>query len=301
MSTEAADGLAPIEEPVETPVEETTTAAETHEEQTEDEKVEGAVEFKPGEKYVPLSAVIEARKSAKEAKERLKELEPASQEAQQLRQYLNDVKPYIEFLRANPDFLTRTAQPQAKQEPQVDAEAEETARDLELYTKDGTLDVAKARRILDRTAGVARQSAEKIAAQTTEPVAKMVESQKVLGVLHQLQQERDGDGQGLTVQAVNALAQDLVQTLGQEGARRFIAQDGSYTLLKNMAFGKQATLPKRAKVAPPAHDPLATERAGGRTDDVVVSTQHLGRLGISQDKYTDSAKRFKPGGFNSLE
>jgi hypothetical protein len=300
MSTET-DGLAPLEEAqVEEPVEPAAVGDETHAQETDDDKVEGAVEFKPGEKYVPLSAVIEARKTAKEAKERLKELEPASQEAAQLRQWINENKAYIDFIRTNPDFMRQPAAPQ-KTEPQHDAEAEEVARDLELYTKDGTLDIAKGRRIIDRNVKTAREAAEHAAQSVTAPINRQVESHAVMGVLQRLQMEKDGDGQPIDVRAVNALAEDLVKSLGQDGARRFIAQDGSYDILTNMAWGKHAKLPKKGRVAPPAHDPLPTERAGGRTEDVVVSTQHLGKLGMKEESYKASAKKFRPGQFNSLE
>lgn len=301
MSTET-DGLAPVAEAqVEPPVEEQPQADETQQAAAEDEPIEGAVEFTPGTKYVPLSAVTTARREAKELKAERDTLKAQAERAAQLEAELAQARPYAEFFKVNPHLLQQPAQPMRQPEPQHDAEAEEYARNLDLYAKDGTPDIAKARKILDVNARIARESAQTVAAQTTEPVARMVESQKVLGVVRSLQMEKDADGNTISEAAVNALAQDLVSTLGQAGARQFMAQDGSYNLLKNMAFGKQATLPKRAKVAPPAGDPLVTERAGGKAEDIVVSTQHLGKLGLSEERYKDSAKRFKPGQFNSLE
>ena len=286
----------------EAPQEQPTEQATTEQEPEEDaDLTAGAVEFKPGEKYVSIGAVKGERAKRKEAEARLRELEPLSQEAQQLREYVNQAKPYIEFLKANPQFLQPQQTAQAPLTPQEDTEAIEYARDFDLYDKNGQPDVARARRIIDRTLSKAEKRAEEAAAKVTGPVAEQIESQAVVGVLQQLGQEKDGDGNPINVAAINTLAQDLVKTLGQKGARAFLANPASYPILQNMAWGAHAKIPKKATVQPPANPPLHSERAGGKGEDVTVSTQHLGRLGLKEEHYKDAAKRFKPGGYNSLE
>jgi len=285
----------------ETPVEQAAVA----EPETDDEIQEvGAFEIKPGVAYVEKDKVDKVRQTLGTKigtlERRLKELEPASQEAAQLRQYIAEAKPYIEFLKNNPHLLQPQAAP-APQAPQVDTEAEEYARDFDLYDKQGQLDVGKARRILDKNAKSAREAAAEAAQSVTGPVAETLESHAVLGVIQQLYQEKDADNNPINPVAIKAVSETLVNTLGQKGARAFLANPQSYGVLQQMAWGAHAKIPKKATVKPPAHDPLVTERAGGRGEDVTVSTQHLGRLGLSEDKYKAAARNFKPGQFNALE
>lgn len=255
-----------------------------------------AIEIPTG-KVVPLSALLETRQTVKDLKKQLADLEPASAEAAQLRQYLHEAKPYIEFLKNNPQLLTPQAQPQRQPEPTDDIEAVDYAKEFDLYTADGKPDVTRARRIIEKQTKIALAAAQ----QATAPIAHQTESNKVSTVLQALSQEKDGEGNPVNPAAINAVAQDLVQKLGQAGARRFLATDESYDLVANMVWGKHAKMPRKKMPAAPEHPPLETERAGGGSGEIVIDSRRLHALGMTEKAYKETAKGFKPNSYNELE
>lgn len=114
---------------------------------------DGLIEtVKVGEqKMVPVGELINYRKQAREAK-RANEL--IQQQMTTLQAQLQEVRPYVEKLR-EPGVLDRLKQgthatPAAAEQPADDQEAKDTAEDMGFYTTDGQLDVARARRVLDR-------------------------------------------------------------------------------------------------------------------------------------------------------
>lgn len=113
-----------------------------------EQEPEGTVET-AGEKMVPLRTLIEERR-AKQA------LKVKADQFDQVSGYVHQVRPYIDFLQANPDLMNQTRQTRSDAAPveAVDDAALELASTLDLYTADGKPDVARAQKIIkfiDRT------------------------------------------------------------------------------------------------------------------------------------------------------
>lgn len=95
------------------------------------------------QKMVPLSALISERDKGKDLKTRADQFD-------QLSGYVSQVKPYIEFLQANPDLMTRATAPAPTPAavPEHDPVAEQLAKTLDLYTPDGKPDIARAKTLV---------------------------------------------------------------------------------------------------------------------------------------------------------
>src|SRR5262247_1797426 len=85
-------------------------AAPPQEAPPEDPDEQESVEIQGG-KYVPLSALKTVRQENKSLKEK-------AQQADQLANYYNETKPYVEFLRNNPDLLKPRQQAPAQPQTQ---------------------------------------------------------------------------------------------------------------------------------------------------------------------------------------
>lgn len=134
----------------------------------DDAEPEGTVAGEGGTKLVPLAAVREARRIAKESKASLAtlqaELEAARQKAakfDELHTYVDQARPIIEAVRSRPDLVKAAKEPPpaAKAGPLSEADAVEFAKDLDLYKSDGTPDVDRAQRLAARQAALSEQSA----------------------------------------------------------------------------------------------------------------------------------------------
>jgi len=92
-----------------------------------------------GKKFVPVAALIGERKQRQAFQEKAARVD-------ELEQFAREAKPYVEFLKANPDLLKSkdSAPPAAGAAPPADAQAELLAKTLDLYTADGKPDLSRA-------------------------------------------------------------------------------------------------------------------------------------------------------------
>jgi len=262
---------------------------------TDEPDIPDAVEIKPGEKYVPVSAL-------KAVREELKTLKPAAEKAAQLEAALADARPYVEFLKAHPELLRPQQQPQApvkEPDPQDDPTLVELAKTLDLYdASTGKPDTTRAAKIRDLT----RKEAEAIADQRIAPVTQQTHQQQLQANLQWMANLKDADGRPLEGTFINSTIKAIYGALPEKEALRILADPHVAEVVGYTALGRQAASKKSAP-KPPENPPLHVETAGGGTGIVLNdATKKLARsVGLSEQKFIETAKRFKPGQYSPLE
>lgn len=244
------------------------------------------------------SALIASKRSERAAQRRIKELEPLAASATDIGRQLDNVRPIINAVTANPKLLaeamriangegTRTSTATAEQ-PDHDEEAIGHAEDYGMYLGDGvTPDAARARRALNRIAGITgRQTDERI-----RPLAGVTLGQKAEANLREAAAEVDEDGIPFaTLESIREVASQMPQQL--------LADPHVKTLVLNAAAG----IDRRKKRTPKAPDePLYLERqGGGRRQTPTYSAeerQAMAAVGLTEDDMKKtSAKIDKAGG-----
>jgi hypothetical protein len=121
-----------------------------------------------GQKYVPVAALIAERAEKKTLKEQAQRASVLEQENAQMR-------PYAQFLAAHPELMNpQPRQAPAPQQPVVDAEALQYAKELDLYKADGNPDIEKAQRLI----ALQDQRAARKATEAVQPYAQSIEQQQ---------------------------------------------------------------------------------------------------------------------------
>jgi len=251
-----------------------------------------AVADAAGQKYVPLPAL-------KAVREELKTLKPLAERAQQLEAYVNDVRPYVEFLKNHPQLLQPQQPAQAPQAPQADPTLVELARTLELYDpQTGQPDVKRAEVIRNLT----RQEAQAIAQSAIAPVQARTYEQQAASNLAAIVGTTDADGRPLEQRYVMDTVRTITASLPREEALRVLADANVANLITLTALGLQARS-KKTGPAPPSAPPLHVESPGGGSQFVMSEdSRKLARLaGIPEQDYAERAKKFQPGRANVLE
>lgn len=257
----------------------------------DDAEPEGVQEVS-GRRMVDVSVVAAERKRARESTERKireTEIAPLKQKADKadaLQQALDAIKPQIDQLRQ------QYAPPQP-QEPQIsDADAEQEARDLQLYKPDSTLDVATAKKIIARRRNETQQAATEAARAVAEPLqaetAKTASRQNFAAMCSL----KDADGNPLVDPKV--LAQEWVTLPADLTQHQQVAE----TVL-NAAIGKMARAGKRP-VRTPEREPVYSESPGGRAVNQAVLTENAKKLGLTKTDLESSAKTFVPGNVSEI-
>ena len=139
----------------------TTVAADTPEpttvapaaaapEAAEPEAQEHAYTDQRGQSVVPVGVFLEAKRTAKAAEAKAKE---AGERAEKLEEWAKQWSPYLTALSNQPELLQaalKGTKPSsaATDQPAGDPEAEQLAREMDLYTAQGTPDTARAQRML---------------------------------------------------------------------------------------------------------------------------------------------------------
>jgi hypothetical protein len=256
-----------------------------------------AVEISPGIKMVPVSAVIALRKELKAAK-------PLADKATALESELNQLRPYAEFVRANPQLLERqqpVAPPQTP--PSQDPELITYARRLDLYDAQGQPDVTRAAEIRD----MVRKDAAMAAAEMVRPVVNQTHEERAAANLNSVLGQKDAHGRPIAADTVKAVVGQLASGLrghpnAQAELSRLLADPQVIQLVADRAFAEQSRSGRPAPQAPltPA---LEVESAGGSGSIVLGdgSRRLMKDAGISEKDAVESAKRYRPGRANVLE
>lgn len=249
----------------------------------------GAVDVQGG-KYVPLAAVLAEREKAKQFKDKADAYD-------QTVHYVQSVRPYIDFLQANPDLMTRTTQqtapsPVTTTQP-VDDQAEELARTLDLYTADGQPDVKRAQKIRTMVKTEAQSEAEA----QLRPLQDSSIRERAQHNYHRALVTKAPDGRTPDRQVLDALwsRTDPKVTSTEEGA----------TAVVMLAMGMGAFTGQVAPPQPAASPALVTETPGsrqpGRPSLTALDEKIAGIRGRSADDWGKLTRTFSAGRPNVLE
>lgn len=263
-------------------------AGDAQQAQAPEEEPEGTEDIEGKGKMVPLSALQAMRKE-------LKDLKPKADKAANMEKYVNESKPYIEFLKNNPHLLQQQQAPPApaQEAPSAtDEEAEEYARDLDLYTQDGKLDMTRARRRIDRD----RARFQKEAQSVIQPLREQSMIQRAEANLLTASQTKDAMGRPLEEKYLAQTVQQITGNLSREKAIEVLADPNVANLLAQQAAVAQFQDKPHTPVEKPG-EPLYVEgQGGGHQYAMSEDERRLARAaGISEKNWTASAKKFQPG------
>lgn len=277
-------------DPVEAPPQE--TAAETPPDPSEQEP-EGTTDV-GGQKHVPLSHLIEARREKQAFKQKAEQYDS-------MVAYVNEAKPYIEFLRNNPNLLTRT-QEQTQPTPVTttqpsDEKAEQLARTLDLYTSDGKPDVKRAQTIRQMVKDEATEQADA----KVKPLQESTIRERAGFMYQRALATPLPNGQKLDKGKFDAIwsRAPLAQLATEEGAAFILASAVGFDVLSgNLKAGTQTT-------TQPLPPPLHTESPGNRTPQAQRVSGLEERIaktrGVSLKQHSELVKGFTAQQTNTLE
>jgi hypothetical protein len=238
-----------------------------------------------GQKYVPLAAVIAERKEKQALKER-------AGRADQLEQTVNEMRPYVEFLRQNQGLMQRQPAAPAPAQPDADPAVEQLARTLDLYTPEGKPDLTRAGAIRQMMSESARQAA----ADAVRPVRAQSDQERS-AYNYRMAMTSAPEGVDVDKGALTTFWQALPPDL--------TADPNVAMLVTLLAAGASSLKGKPAKVVPPANPPLQTEAAGGnqpaRRALSGIERSVAKERGLTEEAYHKLASGFTPGRTNVLE
>jgi hypothetical protein len=202
---------------------------------------------------------------------------------------LTEITPYVEAIKANPKLIdavqqqTRPSAPQTIQ-PEDDAEAIDWAQDNGLITAQGELDVARARRQLNRLDAIAEKKAQAVVAPFRQNDAQRA-----------TEQNREA-ARRVTLPGGSRLASDesINEAYGMlRDAPELTANPQVAALMPLLAAGldvaKGRRLPQGGRVDMP--DPLYTEPAGGSRRVAAIPTETsriLAKVGVSEKEFSSA-------------
>lgn len=271
-----------------------------------------AVTDASGRKLVPIEALHQTRQELKAAKQLVAQVEglkEAAAKGQELEGFIDNIRPLLARLRARPDIVAAVMGPQQGpppgpqspyQQPQDPGEAilpkhdaEDLARTLELYTPEGSPDIARARKL----ALVMRRTGGEEALRATAPLTQNM-AQGQSGTLRQ-QYASIKDKHGRTVN------QQVLQQMWNIVPAELVAQDPNVAGVLYYAAKGYAAHHGLEDAMPAPRAPLVSEPSGGRAP-VTTTLTDLDRamqraMQVSEKQYTEASGRYKPGAINVLE
>lgn len=277
-------------DPIETAPQETAPAEVSPPDPTEQEP-EGTTEV-AGQKHVPLGTLIAERREKATFKQKAEQFD-------QMVGYVNSVKPYIEFLQANPNLMTRTQQetqptPVTTTQP-VDEKAETLARTLDLYTAEGKPDVKRAQAIRSMIKDEANEQAEA----KVKPLQDSTTRERAGFMYQRALATPLPEGVTLDRGKLDAIwsrtAPEILAT--EQGAAGVLAMAVGFDVLTGNY--------KKTTTTQPLPPPIHTEGSGTRTPNLAPMTgleERVAKLrGMSAKDYAATIKGFNPRQTNTLE
>jgi hypothetical protein len=249
---------------------------------------DGAIE-QGGQVMVPLAAL-------KAEREQVKTLKGKAAQADQMTQWVNQARPYIDFLQANPDLMKQREQTAPVAAPAVPAQEDpaalDLARTLDLYTPEGQPDAKRALKLMNTVETLAERKAQAI----VKPVQDQSLQEKALANFHQAASSQLPNGQ-----TVN---RDVLWQIWSGGDPRVLSTPQGAAAAVALAYGMQH-MQQAPAIAPPSQPPVVTESFGSRIPGAKPLTEMDQRViqirGMDPKKYAEHAKAFKPGETNTLE
>lgn len=271
----------------------------------DDSEHEGAVDVQ-GRRMVDVSVLSAERKRIREATEKAvrealaREHEPVKQkadEADRLRQALNEAQPYVEHLRQHPELL-QAPKPTSLEDQVSDEEAIAEARDLELYNQQtGQPDVARAKRIIARRRQEAQVAAQQAAQAAVGPITSQTAQQTSERNYALMASVPDEDLR--IVPDANRLKARWDSVPNELTQHPDVAK-----LVRDLAVLDTFRDMMRNRVQAPPRAPIVSEPAGGRSGPQYEMDRMAKNLanhaGMSNKAFSDSAKKYVPGEVNIL-
>lgn len=270
-------------------------------EETEEEPA-GTITASENVKFVPFGAVKEERLKRQEAtkaveamKAQLAEAQAKAEQWDRMRPAVEQAMPLIDKLRGRADILAQLDKPPSAPEapagPLSAQEAIDYAKDLDLYTADGQLDVNKAQRLATRQEAIAAKQAQRMVA----PYEADKVSQQSAQVRAQIASIKDANGETVPQAVLDMIWNSVPPELSSK------PEVGS--ILYYAARGYAA---HHAKNGPPMPSPVVpTEGLGGSRAAApslsAIEERVRKAAGMSTKDFTASAGRFKPGERTVLE
>lgn len=230
----------------------------------------------------------------KQTRQLNKQLKERAAKADQLETYVNDVRPYVDFLKQNPDLLKPRQAPAAPQQPegeQVDPRATVMAQTLDLYLPDGKPDVARASVVL-------KMNDESVARQIQQAVGPVHERgyQEASAYNYQVALTiKDAQGRSPSPEALTQIWKTMS---AQQTADPNVA-----SILALTALGLDS-VKRKAGPAAPGKAPIVTEGTGGGPGRASLSAleQSVARdRGVKESEWADRTKGFVSGRAHQLE
>lgn len=228
----------------------------------------------------------------KQTRQLNKQLRERATKADQLEAYVNDVRPYVDFLKSNPDLLKpRQAAPVAQPDAQVDPRAAQLATTLDLYLPDGKPDVARASVVL-------RMNDESVQRQIQQAVAPVHERsyQEASAYNYQVALTiKDAQGRSPSAEALTQIWRTM--------SPKQTADPNVASILALTALGLDSVKHK-AQPAAPGRAPIVTEGTGPTVGRVSLSAleQSVARdRGVKESDWAERTKGFVAGRAHTLE
>lgn len=223
------------------------------------EAMEQALDDGKGNKMVPLSALIAAKRENKAHSKRIKELEPVAARVTDIESQLGAARPYIDAIVTNPRLKaealravngTRPTNPEHAAE-EVDPDLVAYAEDMGLYLADGvTPDAQRAGRVIARLDNRNRRTTE----EAVRPFAGMALSQKAEANITAAMNKVDADGVPYaTPEGLREAAKSMPANL--------LADPSVADLILRVAIGIDRMAGRTPKAT---EEPLFLQSAGGR-------------------------------------
>lgn len=240
-----------------------------------------------GKKYVPVGAVIAERKQRQA-------LQQKADRADELERYVNDSRPYVEFLKANPDILKPRQAPPAPVTfgaPADDPQEVALAQTLDLYTPEGKPDTARARTI--RT--MMTTTAQQIAQQAIGPLHERTHQDQSARNFQIALTVKDADG--------TSPSQESLLQIWRTMPAHQTADPNVASILALTAIGLDRVTKKKVPAAP-VGAPVVTEGQGGQRPRGTLSQleSNVAReRGISDTKWQENTRGWVAGRPTTLE
>jgi hypothetical protein len=257
---------------------------------------DGLIEtVKVGEqRMVPVSELIRVRKESKTFRKELETLRPQIERANAVSAQLEQLQPVLETIqRMTPQQREALAtgklpSPAGTPQPSDDVEARELAEDLGLIAQDGSLDIARARKRLDKD----NTRFQRMLQEAVAPVRQSAAHQQAAALKAQAFDIKDATGMPMaTRESINEAYSMLPPELAAQPNVAMVAI-GTAMLIDRMR-GRTVKAPEPDYGAPLYSEPVAGRRGQGLSaEDKAIA----GKVGLSEKDLTDTIGKLQNSG-----
>lgn len=301
MSDEIAPGSVSLEEP-ETLDDQAAITGPDLSAPVEEEEPAGTITASEHVKFVPFGAVKEERAKRQELAKtnealsaRLAEAQAKADQWDRMRPAVEQAMPLIDKLRGRADLLAQLDKPPvapaAPAGPLTPQDAIDFAKDMDLYTPEGTPDVERAQRLAARQEAIAATQAQRMVA----PYEAQNVAHQSAQMRAQIAQMKDANGDTVPAQVLDLLWGAVPPELS---ARPEVASVLYYAAKGYASHTTKGGPPMPSPVVPT--EGLGPNRTGAPTLSA-MDERVMKAAGMSRKEFTEASARFTPGTHTVLE